>query len=353
MLNFFSPYKKESVKNILRDLAYYSWKFFGPNKKTINPKEIKKVLVMDTGVIGDLIIITPMMNALAKNYGKVDILLREDMKDILSGNCNIKNFFFYKNEGKTLRLLKERNYDLVIIFSRNDKELKEICLKAKIPYIIGNSFFYPFVDIFLTARAKENSKQHFVQKTMDQARLVHADLKPKDIKTEFYISQKDEEYIKKLLRRNRIKDYVLIHAGKRGSEKNPKISRFFWPAKNFADVIDYIIEKYKLPVVLSGSSMEKERNQEIFSFVRNKNKVFNFCEKTSLKQWACLIKKAKLLVSLNTGATHIASCFNTKTIVINEEFPELWHPWMPSKNYRILLYPSVEQVGEAIDMFLK
>jgi heptosyltransferase-2 len=349
MLNFLtekiSPRKKELVKNMLRDLVYYLWKFFGPNKKIIDSRKIKKILVVNKGVIGDLIVSTPMIRALAAKYDKVDVLMRKDMKDILSGSPIIRKIYFYDDQRDIFKLLTENKYDLIIIFSARDKEIKILCMKAKIPFIIGNSFSYSLIDIFITARTKENPSQHFVQKALDQARLAHTDIKIP--RTEFYLSKDDEKYVSYLLKKYQIKKFAAVHAGKRGN-----IKRFFWPAENWAEVIDYISEKHKIPVILTGSSMEKARNEEIMSLVKSKN-VFNFCEKTSLKQWACLIKKAKLLVSLNTGATHIASCFNTKTIVINEEFPELWHPWMPNNLYKILPHPEVEDVKKAVDTLLK
>jgi ADP-heptose:LPS heptosyltransferase len=346
--NIFTSHQKEAVKNILRDFVYYTWKFLSPYKQILDSKDIKHVLVVNKGVIGDLLVITPMIKALAKKYQKVDILMRQDMAEILSGNSNINKLMFYTNFDDVLKQIKGK-YQLAILFNPPTYEMKNLCRQAGIKYIVGNSFSYSLSDFLLTARTRENSNEHFVQKALDQARLANADIK--NPKTEFFFSKKDEAYVEDMLKSNKIKDFVAVHAGKRGNIKDPNTKRFFWPSERFAQVIDYIVQKYKLPVILTGSSMEKERNEEIMSLVKSKN-VFNFCEKTTLKQWACLLKKAKLLVSLNTGATHIAAAMNTKTIVINEEFPELWHPWLPESRYRTLPYPSIEQAKEAIDEML-
>ena len=130
------------------------------------------------------------------------------------------------------------------------------------------------------------------------------------------------------------------------------MEKFSWPSGKWAKTIKHITQKHKLNVILTGTDLEKERNEQIMQLVTS-NGVFNFCNKTNLRQWAYLIKKAELLVCLNTGAAHIASAFGTKTIVLNEEFPEKWHPWMDQEKYKILSNPEVSQVIEKIQVFLK
>ena len=339
-----TPRQREAIKNVARDIVYYSWRFLSPYRKSINPGDIRKVLVINLGVIGDLIVTTPMIKALAKKYHNIDVLMRSDMADILSGNSHINKLIFYTNFNDTLRQIKGR-YQLAIIFSPHKYEIKKLCMDAGIKYTVCNSFSYSWSDIFLSQRTRENPNEHFVLKSLDMAKLAHADLK--NPKTEFYFSRKDEDYVNRLLKKNKIDKFIVIHAGKRGN-----LQRFFWPSENWAEVIKYAAKKYKLKVILSGSVSERERNKEILSLSDPKY-TFNFCEKTNLKQWACLIKKSKLLISLNTGATHIASAFNTKTIVLNEEFPENWHPWMRAENYRNLLFPEPAEVKNAVDELLK
>ena len=150
-----------------------------------------------------------------------------------------------------------------------------------------------------------------------------------------------------LLKKDKIRRYFVIHAGKRGN-----LQRFFWPSENWAKLVDFLHEKYHLPIILTGSSLEKELNEGIIQLVKSA-KVYNFCEKTTLAQWAFLIKNAEALICLNTGASHLASAFRTRAVVINEEFPELWHPWIPEGKYRILLNPKVEEAEREIEAFLK
>lgn len=339
-----TPRQRESIKNVVRDIVYYSWRLLSPYRKPINPKDISNVLIINLEVIGDLIVTTPMIKALTKKYQKVDVLMRPDMAEILSGNPNINKLMFYTNFNDVLKTIKGK-YQLAIIFNPHKYEIKKLCMDAGIKYTICNSFSYSWSDIFLSQRTREDPNEHFVLKSLDMAKLAHANLK--NPKTEFYFGRKDEDYVNHLLKQNKISKFIVIHAGKRGNLK-----RFFWPSQNWAEIIKYVAKKYKLQIILSGSTSERERNEEILSLANSKY-AFNFCEKTNLKQWACLIKKAKLLISLNTGATHIASAFNTKTIILNEEFPENWHPWMPAGNYRNLLFPAVTEVENAVDSILK
>ena len=183
-----SPRKREAVKNILRNIVYYSWKFLSPYRTEINSKEIKRVLVINLGVIGDLIVTTPMIKALAEKYQKVDILMRKDMAEILSGNPSISKLIFYTNFDDVLGQIKGK-YQLAVIFNPPTCEMKKLCRQAGVKYMIGNSFSYSLSDFLLAARTRENSNEHFVQKALDQSRLAFADIK--NPKTEFYFSKKD------------------------------------------------------------------------------------------------------------------------------------------------------------------
>jgi heptosyltransferase-2 len=336
---------KEVVKNILKDVIYYSWKFLSPFKKKIKIGEIKKVLVVHPRMIGDLIVSTPMIRALAEKYGKVDVLIRKEMEQVLSGNPNIKELIKYNKFEETVKKIKNK-YDLAIIVDPTNFEMKYLCLKANIKYLIGHESSYSISDLLLSARSKNDNSRNVVEKYLELAKLAGAHIK--NPKLEFYLSKKDEKEVETLLKKYKIKKFVIFHSGKRGVN----FRKYFWYSKNWAEIADYIIKKYKLLIILTGSKLDKNKIQEIMKYTQSK-KVFNFCEKTNIKQLGCLIKKANLLISLDTAPVHIASAFNKKMIVLNMEFPKLWHPWMDKKNYVLFDNPHIEQVKREVDRFLK
>lgn len=330
---------KEKIKNFLRDFVYYSWYFLSPFKKKIDPEKIRRVLVIHPRVVGDLMLITPTVKALAKKYGKVDVLIKPDMEQVLSGNPNVKKLIKHYGFEETLKKIKNK-YDLAIIVAPLTFEMKKLCIKANIKYMIGNEFSYSFSDFLLSARVKNNNSRNSVAKYLELARLAGADLE--NPKLEIYFSKDDEKYVENMLKKNKIKEFVVIHAGKRGNNL-----KYFWPTSDFAKVADHVVEKYKVSVILTGSPIERKINDEIMRKVKSR-KVFNFCEKTNIKQLACLLKKTRLLICLNTGVVPIACAFKRKMIAINEEFPALWHPWTDKKDYIMLTDPGIGDVEESI-----
>jgi ADP-heptose:LPS heptosyltransferase len=336
--------KKEETRNLLRHFAYYLWKLSSAFKEKIGSKKIKRVLVINLGVIGDSIVATPMIRALSEKYGKVDIIMKSGMEQVLLGNPNIRKIIIYTKAARALKEIKGK-YHLAIIFSPPTLEMKILCMRAGIRYTVGLSHSYSFSDFFLSSRCKENKGQHLVQKALDMARLVDAD--NKNPKTEFYFSRIDEKNVKKMIKTNSIKKYAVVHAGNRSNLKDS-----LWTNEGFAETADYLAKKYKLAVIFTGTSPEKQRTLKIISLTKSKN-IFNFCEKTNIKQLGVLVKNAKIVVCLNTGVSHLASAFEVPTIVINEPFPDLWHPWLPENKRCMLFNPEPRKVKMSIDWLLK
>ncbi|PJA99087.1 MAG: hypothetical protein CO128_04675 [Ignavibacteriales bacterium CG_4_9_14_3_um_filter_30_11] len=104
-------------------------------------------------------------------------------------------------------------------------------------------------------------------------------------------------------------NFVIIFLG--GKRKYKK-----WKLTYFIEIANYIISKYNLNILLVGKKEEIKDNNSLFNHLVNKEKVFDLSEKTTLAELAYLLRKAKLLISNDSGIIHLAASVNTKTIVI-------------------------------------
>jgi len=134
---------------------------------------------------------------------------------------------------------------------------------------------------------------------------------------EFPLTTADEgDYIKSDLPVEE-KKYICIHPGSRGAWRQ-------WPVEYFAALADYCIEQH-LPVVITGTRDEEVIVNKVMDNM--KHKPINAAGKTSLGAVGVLIKNAFGLISNCTGVSHMASAFQTPSVVISMDGePERWAP---------------------------
>lgn len=134
---------------------------------------------------------------------------------------------------------------------------------------------------------------------------------------EFPLTDKDEEDFEKAALPVKPGEYVIIHPGARGANRQ-------WEPENFAAIADYCIEK-GLQAVITGTKDEMDIAQSVIKYM--KYEPINSVGKTSLGAVAMLIKNAAAMISNCTGVSHIASALKTKSIVISlDGEPFRWGP---------------------------
>src|SRR5207249_2016257 len=134
---------------------------------------------------------------------------------------------------------------------------------------------------------------------------------------EFPLTNRDQEDFHQLNLPVESKKYVCIHPGSRGSWRQ-------WSPEHFAALADYCIT-HGLPAVITGTKDELEIVEEVLKCM--KHTAINTAGRTSLGAVAVLIKDAFALISNCTGVSHLASAFQTPSIVISMDGePERWAP---------------------------
>jgi ADP-heptose:LPS heptosyltransferase len=103
--------------------------------------------------------------------------------------------------------------------------------------------------------------------------------------------------------------YIVIVPGAKDKER-------IWNTEYFVSIARFIIDKYKMNIIISGS--EKEYNlADLLASKLNSNSVYNLAGKVSLGNLVKYIQDAELLISNETGPVHIASAVCTPLICIS------------------------------------
>lgn len=114
--------------------------------------------------------------------------------------------------------------------------------------------------------------------------------------------------------------YVCLHAGSRGADRR-------WPLTRFAEVATALSQQ-KVPVVLTGSREESNLVGELNSLIEGRGgRAINLAGETSLGILAALLHTSRLLISNDTGVSHIASALKVPSIVLfTGSDPKRWAP---------------------------
>ncbi len=121
--------------------------------------------------------------------------------------------------------------------------------------------------------------------------------------------------------------FAVMHPGSARLEK-------YWQPERWAQVIHDLREKHGLICVVTGGSDPQERQHldAIFAAVdstkgSDPTKVVDFAGKGNLLTFAAILEKARLVLSCDTAAVHLAAAFQTPQIVLfGPTNPFHWRP---------------------------
>ena len=117
--------------------------------------------------------------------------------------------------------------------------------------------------------------------------------------------------------------YVLVHPGTAREEK-------FWPTAHWASLLDDLHCRHGVPIVLTGGNWEFEQQHLAGILSATTAPVLDLSGKLNLLQLAAAIAGARLAITVDTAAMHIASSFRLPQIALfGPTNPFHWAPRHP------------------------
>lgn len=153
---------------------------------------------------------------------------------------------------------------------------------------------------------------------------------------EFPVGSEEERAFESICHRYGLqpKRYVCVHPGARDTRR-------WWSARNFARAADEVADK-GFTIVLTGTQGEQDTVRSVIAAMRNP--AINLTGKTDLGTLAILIRNARMILSNDTGVSHIAAAVRTPSVVIFlASDPKRWAP-LDSGRHRIILPHEAEQI---------
>jgi len=103
------------------------------------------------------------------------------------------------------------------------------------------------------------------------------------------------------------RDQVVLHPGARWASK-------IWPAASWAQLADRLSREKNLTVVITGSPGDRALAAQIEAQMQEK--AWNLAGRTSLKELAGIMQKARLAITADTGPMHLAAALGTKVVAL-------------------------------------
>ena len=340
---------KRKIINILRNSAlwldYLAYLIFNPFKFKKFPRSIKKILVVEDLLIGDLLVIVPVLRALKSKFdAQIDILVNPKMIDVAESLPYITNVVTSNNN-------LDKGYDLGIILHSGTFKSSLALLRNKIKYRIGCTKVGVLTSkgYFLNKKIKPNTKeQHKIEDNIDVIRSIGVDTKSKQL--EIITDKEANKKIIGLFKKNKLKKFkVVIHPG-----ANYKSHE--WIPSRHKKVIEYLVSNYSASIIITGSNKDISLADSICGQINVP--ILNLCGKTNIKEFFSVIKNSDFIISVDTSAMHVAAAFKKPIIAIfGKGYPKMWYPYTEKKVVLFKGYNTSNikemDVINAIDKLLK
>ncbi|TAE00904.1 MAG: lipopolysaccharide heptosyltransferase II [Bacteroidetes bacterium] len=275
----------------------------------------KKILIIRLSSIGDIILTTPLIRAVRKQFpeAEIDFLVKTEFSDLLKYNLQINKIIkFDKNlKIKGLNELKNQiqaqKYDWIIDLHKNLRSRYLVFFSnAKLITNYSKQYWYRTLLILFKINLYPKPIKKVYLHYFDAVSV--ANIIDDDQGTEIFFSEKENQNYLQIIENQGYKNQKPILAICPAASANTKK----WLSDGFAKVADHFAKKYE--IVLLGGKADIEICEEVRS--KMQSKAINLAGKTNLLESAVLLKNSVALVCNDTGMMHLAQSQKTPVVGI-------------------------------------
>lgn len=294
-------------------------------KQAFSKKEVKKILFIKSGAIGDVLMTTALIRAVRKNFPSAEItyFVGEWSKDVLKNNKNVDRVVSFPDDV----IFKKKLLKLKKLAKRLSKENFDLCFVLDWSYLAG-LFGYmcaPNAVRVGFARGKEGfahsigipygDKKHDSEYYLDMAKAIG--IKSSDISMELFLSESDKKFADGFAKKNVLKGKVIGIAPGGASNPGQTVLLKRWSAERYIELCGLILEKTDAKIIFFGGKQDSEIIKKVENGIKNgKGRIFDVSSRCSIQESAALMKKCRVFVTNDSGAMHIAAAAGIPTISI-------------------------------------
>ena len=323
-LDYDGKITEEKIKTATQEIAYRlenfirenpdQWLWFHKRWKTRPPdeQEKKRVLILQTAFLGDVVLATPMAESIKNSHPEweVDFLTTPESGALLENNPNISRILTYdKNKSERgvkgflskISEIEAGAYDIALIPHRSIRSAALVRF-AGIPQRVG--FDKSAGSFLFTEVVKYENELHEVERNL---KLVESlNLSVSKVRPRLYPSLNDLKKSEKILKSSvklKNKPIIAIAPGSIWPTKR-------WPIDNYIELAGMLVKDGFGVVVLGG-----EKDKALFEKISMEG-VEIFAGTATLLESAALLKKCEALVTNDSAPLHFAVAVDTPVVAI-------------------------------------
>ena len=261
-----------------------------------------KFLIIRFSSIGDIVLTTPVIRCLRKQYSDAEIhfLTKHTFKNIVAHNPYINKIHTLDDSFELmLHELATEEYDYIIDLHHN---LRTLRIKKHLKNVKSFSFNKLNVEKFILTNFKINTlpNKHIVDRNFECIKSLG--VKNDGLGLDYFIPAFDQ--VKESdLPTSHMHGYIALVIGAALATKKMPLHKL----KELCAAIDH-------PIILLGGKEDYEDGKAIAQV--DEIKIYNACGKFNLNESADLVKKSKLVITHDTGLMHIAAALQKPIISV-------------------------------------
>ncbi len=288
--------------------------------KNMDLSFVKKILVIRTDRIGDVLLSTPTLSNLRRAFPKayIAMMVSPYAKDIVEGNPNIDEVIIYdknsKHKGwwssaKFAAMLKKKKFDLAFVLHPTNRS-HIIPFLAGIKMRVGYERKLSFLLTKKIPHLKQLGQKHERDYCLDM--LSQLGIKIESEMPFMPIKEESEIWADRTLASFNVdlkkENIVAMHPGASCPSKR-------WPVEYFAHLAKSLIRERGIKIAIIAASDNEQFGRQLVNLI-NSSSLIDLVGKTSLSQLASFLKRCCLFISNDSGPVHIASAVGTPVISI-------------------------------------
>ncbi|MBV8638035.1 MAG: hypothetical protein JO322_08100 [Candidatus Eremiobacteraeota bacterium] len=283
------------------------------------------------GGIGDSLVASVVARALHARYACVDALTLPGHRGTLERVPDIDDVLVDDggDEEHLARAVHERSYDACVVTWATPRTANVPKL-ARIPIRVGQArrlYSGRFTKRVVVRSECGNVTSSWADILLDYARAIGCDTG--DTHPRFIPTPEDNDEAEALRVTLSLSkgNYIILHPTNAIASK-----RGIWPAEGWAAVARALYEKFRVPVLLSGSNADEQINEAILRQAHDDAgdaSILNIAGRVSIGAFGALSRDARAFAGITTGTMHVAAAVGAATVGIfpfQSDFPDRWGP---------------------------
>lgn len=262
-----------------------------------------KILIIRFSSIGDIVLTTPVIRCLKKQVSNAEVhfLTKSQYANIVRSNpyINTVHLLEHGNIKHIIKELKKEKFDYIIDLHRNIRSARIKWNLKKVP-----SFTFDKLNwrkwLLTTFKINRMPKVHIVDRYLATLNFLKVTNDGQGL--DYFIPEREKINEKDIPMSHQL-GFVGVVIGATYNTKKLPVDKL----KNLCASINY-------PIVLIGGKEDAVLGDMLAA--TDMHKIYNSCGKFSINESADLVRRAKLIITHDTGMMHIAAAFKKRIFSI-------------------------------------